>query len=76
MADGGGCDDTVCNDFYGIDLMAQPGGALHLVPFADLAQEGWGAPTTFEPSQIHDLQWQVGLVPNAYDIAIDAVCFY
>jgi len=75
VADGGGCTD-LCSDFHGANFALRSAGGVYFVPFADLAQEGFGSGQAFDLTRIHDLLWQVSTDPAGFEFAIDDVCFF
>ena len=59
VSDGGSC--TVdCNDMHSVNIAVTDTWVEHQVSFADLAQEGWGTPVAFDPTQALAVQFQTG----------------
>jgi hypothetical protein len=71
--DGGTC-AAMCDDF-GVAVLLTTAWAEYQVPFAMVAQEGWGTVATFSAAQLLQIQFQV---PQAidFDFSIDDLTFY
>lgn len=72
-----------CNDMHGFAIDPTTAPTPFMVPFASgLAQEGWGAPATFDATRIMQLSWQV-VSPNEdgmgipdFSFSVDDVSFF
>jgi hypothetical protein len=81
ITDFGTCLDR-CYDAHGQSVNLTPDWAIYRIPFRYLSQEGWGTPTSFDPSQILAIMWSAkverGSIEPAgcFDFWIDDVAFY
>jgi hypothetical protein len=90
VAEGGTC-TTGCSDDFGFSLSSYnsyycyyyPGYSCSVtIPFAQLAQSGFGTPATFDPTTILSVKWLVSWpyysyppIANAFDLTLDDVAF-
>ena len=76
--DGGECTggDSKCDDSFGADITLEKDWQKFDIPFAMLAQEGWGDKAEFDPKEIVGLTWSVPEGGTAFDFAIDNLGFY
>jgi hypothetical protein len=73
-AEGGSC-ATNCSDAHGKVLALTGTWTQYTIPFAQLAQEGWGAMAAFDTSSVLSIQFQV--TANAvFDYWIDDIAFF
>lgn len=70
---GGSCTGG-CNDNYSKAFIATPDWQAFTFRFSDLAQRGFGTPTTLDLSAITDFHWNVGAGVD-FDLYIDDVSF-
>lgn len=74
-AGGGGTCATNCNDGYGMDFVLTPTWAELDMPFASLAQEGWGTVVTFDKAALLSVQIQIP-AGQTFSAAFDDITFY
>src|SRR5262249_46535569 len=74
---GGEClDGALCNDHWGFDLQMLDGTwQQHTVWWADLAQEGWGAPKQLVLEHVINIEFEVHKMTN-FDVWVDQVEFF
>jgi hypothetical protein len=74
VADHGTC--TVnCNDLFSLNVNATSNWTLRKIPFANLAQSGWGTPATFRPADVLFVQFAVP-PGGSLDVYVDNLSFY
>ncbi|MGK3983102.1 hypothetical protein WME99_08680 [Sorangium sp. So ce136] len=76
--EGGVCTTTGCNDNWAKPLALTEQWKEFTIPFAALAQEGWGDPSAtyaIDASQLYSIQLQFNTVPE-FDLCIDDITFY
>ncbi len=72
---GGTCTATECGDAHGLALTLGSQWQTIEVPFASLAQEGWGAVAPFDAAKVLSIEFSVG-VNEPFDFWIDDLRFY
>ncbi len=80
MMEGGSCvpgtmDGMMCEDGFGKVVALSAGWKTYQLPFAELKQEGWGWPVTFDAKTLTGLQFSC-LQNLDFDFSIDNVRFY
>ncbi len=77
-ADGGNCAED-CYDSHGANITLGDAWQQHTVVFGDVAQEGWGAPAAFDPSQILGINFKMTKpdedTPVDFDLWLDELKF-
>ena len=64
------------NDFHGVVFRSSPDWQLITIPFAQISQEGWGQPVSWDPKDIHTISFVTAGRPlNSVYLAIDRVSF-
>lgn len=64
-----------CDDVHGMSVPLTTSWQTYQVPFASLAQEGWGKPATFDKATLTAVAFQT--LPSAtFDLSIDDIRFY
>lgn len=74
VAEGGTC-QTNCGDDFGIAIAATSSFQQFPVKFSSLTQEHWGAPATFDATQMIGVQFQVPS-GTTFDFWVDDIGFY
>ena len=70
----GTCTGTKCSDHFGKAITISTAWTPITVTFAELAQQGWGTPATFDKSRVIAVQFQVDKA-IAFDFWIDDISF-
>lgn len=65
----------MCNDGYGLDAVLTPTWTQIDLPFASLAQEGWGTVVTFDKAALLSVQIQIP-AGQTFSAAFDDFTFY
>ena len=64
-----------CDDVHGMTVALTTSWQTYQVPFASLAQEGWGKPATFDKATLTAVSFQT--LPSAtFDVSVDEIRFY
>jgi len=69
-----GTSTSQCNDDFGENLSLTTSWASYTVNFGDLAQQGFGKKTTWDPNEMLSVHFQVGK-NTTFDIAVDNIYF-
>jgi hypothetical protein len=80
VADSGTCVGT-CYDAFGSYVTLTEQWSEYFVPFANVKQQGWGTPATFDPSKLLSIIWDpeadlLETQASCFDFWIDDVAFY
>ncbi|MCX4246981.1 CIA30 family protein [Paraliomyxa miuraensis] len=75
-SEGGTCNaGGSCNDSHATQVVLTATWQQHVIPFASLAQAGWGQGAAWDPSSLMGLQWEAPS-GSPFEIVIDDVGFY
>jgi hypothetical protein len=64
-----------CDDAHGQTVVLDDGWRQYLVPFDQIAQDGWGQPAEFDAATLTGVQFQIP-ANQSFDVAIDEIGFY
>lgn len=74
---GGTCASN-CNDHFGATIQYEPDWRTVVFHWADLKQDGWGTPATFDVGRLGSFEWNFTTVtgsPLSFDIWVDDLSF-
>jgi len=74
----GGTCTVNCSDDFGIQLLPTSGFTQTVtIPFAQLSQQGFGAPATFDPHTLIGIKWNFSffIQPGDFDFTVDDIAF-
>jgi hypothetical protein len=64
-----------CGDDFGATIALTPAWVTHTFTWAELRQEGWGAPVAFSEATLTAAEWLVATPSAMYEIYIDDLAF-